>query len=189
MKSGHVARDCPLVRRCRVSGCERKHHTLLHRDNNRSAHQQEGGSTSSSGIGSTDEVNTARIICSLPTKGKVHLKIVPVTVWDVSMSRRYSKYCFLDQGSDTILRSTNLLRRLGVAEMEGNITINTVNGSKASLRYRLSLKFSKVIDLFLMLAVESLPYLSSNTPLQDVDRYSYLSGIVPPCVDLAKWSC
>ena len=191
LKSGHVARDCLSSMRCKHDSCEKKHHTLLHSAVPSSPQQQQSSEVASSHNrgGNVVEIKTGGIIGSVQMSQKVHLKIMPVTVWSDNMSSSYYTYCFLDQGSDTSLCMTNLMRRLGIVGTKDKVVINTINGSKCNLCFKLSLKVqgepqcTRLLHLLEVLAVETLPNLSGSIPLQvDVDHYNHLAGIkLPTC--------
>ena len=127
-KKGHVSKYCFLKGACTVSGCNQKHHFLLHRANSSGAKQpvadkanlsatseskpQQPSSSSSAGASAMKPMN-------------VYLNIIPVKA--SAGNRSIDTFAFLDQGSTTILCGCRLLELLGIAGTKASYSISTIN--------------------------------------------------------------
>lgn len=140
--AGHVAAKCKKHFKCRVSCCDRSHHTLLHNStkiNNEEAKRDASratrdsppnlSETSGNSVQSSDQTfNCCSGRESIESVKKVCFKIVPVRV-------RGSKgdietYAFLDSGSDVTLCLDSLIDELGIPHKSASYEIQTISGTK-----------------------------------------------------------
>lgn len=180
LSPGHMARACKSEGRCRVNGCGKCHHTLLHKDANEFSQPKKQAKVTA---GSTEEMLA-------DTLKRVRLKVVPVEVWYEAKSQAVQTYAFLDEVSNATLCTYNLMKRLRVKGKEDTLSISTVNGQQMQKAFKCHLVVRginkpKAVSLEDVYAVPSLPTLAEDIPSQDdVSRYSYLNGIHFPKLDV-----
>ncbi|CAH8464629.1 unnamed protein product [Schistosoma bovis] len=109
LRQGHKVNECKLAKRCNVNGCEKKHHSLLHSENDKS-----------------DIPNCCGFTKSLSSQ--VCLGMIPVRLMlgDAEMVG----YALLDNGSDVTLIKSSCLRYLGLKEDRASVVVETVGGNR-----------------------------------------------------------
>ncbi|CAH8818888.1 unnamed protein product [Schistosoma curassoni] len=109
LRQGHRVNECKLTKRCNVEGCEKKHHSLLHSESEKS------------GISSCCGYTKSLI-------SQVCLGMIPVRL--KSRKAEIVGYALLDNGSDVTLIKSNCLRSLGLSEDEASVVVETVGGNR-----------------------------------------------------------
>ena len=174
LKGGHVQRDCQSQRKCAVSGCGRKHHFLLHRDQpNRQARTPETTSSPNENSTMTPSAEGASesskcFACASNEKSQAFLNIVPVRI--SAGKKTVCCFAFLDQGSTTSLCDERLLKELDITGEKTSFTLSTLNNSAAQAGSKVDLIVSSLSDsgnlrLKNVLSVNKLP-VRPNQPLK-----------------------
>ena len=174
LKGGHVQRDCQSQRKCTVSGCGRKHHFLLHRDQpNRQARTPETTSSPNENSTMTPSAEGASesskcFACATNAKSQAFLNIVPVRI--SAGKKTVCCFAFLDQGSTTSLCDERLLKELDITGEKTSFTLSTLNNSAAQVGSKVDLMVSSLSDsgnlrLKNVLSVNKLP-VRPNQPLK-----------------------
>ena len=165
LRQGHFSRSCPKEFSCRVPGCEKKHHFLLHppeslkttepvakqieRDQQPVMESQSsaGGTapapTVTSPVAESSTLATSRdsglVEATINSQPRVCFKVVPVKVSGLGGSKQLTTYAFLDSGSDTTLCLKTLVEELDIESEPTEFTLSTVNheGRECGHRARL----------------------------------------------------
>ena len=104
----HLLKDCICSMKCRVDGCGKKHHTLLHL---KSPHQATVNSTNKQDFTKPDKFHT-------------FLQVTPVTV--IYGANTTVVNALLDSGSDTTLITSELAKTLKLKEKQRKLNITSV---------------------------------------------------------------
>ena len=175
----HISRNCKSDGKCRK--CGRRHHTMLHSDN-------ESGTSIGSGS-SSDSAEMVELQHGTCTSGKitgivgckVWLKVIPVTVWGVTQRRCVTTYDFLDEGSDVTLCTQRLADQLNLKGTKICFSLATISGTEQRSGIKVDLNLRGVNDqqhilsLQDVVAVPALPDLRESVPDHaDIERYSDL---------------
>ena len=96
LSKGHVLEDCKSQHRCKVSGCNQQHHTLLHREK-------------------TPEASTNKLVTSKVNQ-TTYLQVLPVIFFHGKNS--VNAVAFLDSGSNSTLISKSLVDKLQLSGKE-----------------------------------------------------------------------
>ena len=97
-KQGHVARFCRNEGLCSVEGCRRKHHRLLHGEQNQSDVNEDSSSANRNGSSTVGMTSNS---LSESKSSPVFLNVVPVRVHAGEFT--IETLAFLDQGSTTVV--------------------------------------------------------------------------------------
>ena len=189
LRIGHTVRDC-RSRRCTVINCGRKHHILVHPLDTQEAQESDRPSSASS---QTETQAYSLDAISLVTGGnKVHLKVLPVKVWNWNQSEMVQVYAFLDEGSDTTMCTLKLANKFSVKGSVTLVSIRSVNGLTQMKGKYVSFKLQgmtssehfwpSIIDLARVLAVNSLPASLTNCipSEKDMRRFNHLRDVMIP---------
>ncbi|XP_067030756.1 uncharacterized protein [Acropora muricata] len=136
LKESHVAKRCRLARACMLSGCARRHHSLLHPPSTlgeesrvvnceaqRVPVNQDPCSASGAGEGQCAAIGSSR--------PRVGFRIVPVRVRGCDGGPEVETYAFLDNGSDTTLCLKGLVHRLGLNGTLKHFTLSSINSESS----------------------------------------------------------
>ena len=180
----HMVRDCRKASMCEVTGCGRKHHTLLHEwiavsdDQSRSRIDNSNGSAQSM---------NATVTSTCGVKDKVYLRILPVIV--TNGPRCVETYALLDNGSDVSLVDDRLVQMLGIRGKQKSFVINsvnstsTVNGREVDFTVK-SMHGDDIVNLKNAWSVPKLPISLHSAPTTtDIAKWPHLSGIDIPEVN------
>ena len=126
LNDNHMIAECRSSVHCKVAGCNRKHHTSLHR------HRQQVV-TPASEQPAEGQVNN---IQSKPLQ--IYFQVLPVTVQG-NNGRKVSTFALLDSGSDITMISSDLADDIGLGGQHETLKINTVNSSSFISSKRVSL--------------------------------------------------
>ena len=181
----HFAKFCRKGSCCDVSGCTRKHHTMLHRELQVSAPSNETFGQSNC---CNAEVNSGQLQVN-SGHSKVCLRIVPIVVMNESV--RVKTYAILDNGSDVTLCSNSLVRKLKAQGTPREFTISTVNKSSEKrtgvelCELEVSpIEGNEIIALRRVWSVEKLPISLKSLPDNaDVGKWDHLRGISLPTIN------
>jgi len=147
LHKGHIGRDYTSQHRCTVTGCERKHHFLLHWDRSatekpviQSNSDEKKPPKDSSQDGASD---SSGCFASLSTqKGKAYLNVVPVRI--CVGNNEISCFVFLDQGSTNSLCDKRFLERLCVTGTKAEFSLSTLTNSVTQSGNKIGLKVSSL---------------------------------------------
>ena len=101
----HLSKDCIYSIKCRVDGCGKKHHTLLHLE---SPHQ-------------ATIISTTKQDFTKPDKFHIFLQVIPVTV--IHSTNSTVNNAMLDSGSDTTLITSELAKILKLKGKQRKLNI------------------------------------------------------------------
>jgi hypothetical protein len=180
-----------------ISGCGRKHHSLLHPPSKSENEFTEGPNDPARNEESPYHGNEAGSSgnCSATAnrRQKGSLRIVPVKVKNEDGTREIETYAFIDNGSDTTLCSKDLVLELNLSSKPCEFTLTTVNGQDKSRNGQevksniQSLNGDGSIQLDRFWTVESLPISEQCIPtVEEISRWSHLSDIEFPKLENAK---
>ena len=116
---GHTTKDCICKLKCRVNSCGKKHHTLLHRQD-----QQQVSINSSI---SHEKTN-------LP-KTTIFLQVLPVNASNGSQTVEVN--ALLDAGSDTTIIASKLADELQIKEVKKDLNISSARAKPVTVVSRL----------------------------------------------------
>ncbi|CAH8498883.1 unnamed protein product [Schistosoma mattheei] len=162
LRQGHKVSECKLAKRCNVEGCERKHHSLLHSESEKS------GTSSCCGY-------TKSLI------SQVCLGMIPVRL--KSRKAEIVGYALLDNGSDVTLIRSNCLRSLGLSEDEASVVVETVGGNRTmkvtSAPFEVySLDQSEHVTIEGALVVASIPgHKPTKSAMNNLVKWPHLSDV------------
>ncbi|KAK2551629.1 hypothetical protein P5673_027396 [Acropora cervicornis] len=195
LKENHVAKRCRLARACMLSGCARRHHSLLHPaptlgEESRVANceaqrvpvKQDPCSASGAGEGQCTAIGSSR--------SRVGFRVVPVRVRGCDGGPEVETCTFSDNGSDTTLYLKGLVHRLGLNGTPKHFTLSSVNSeSSPRVGYEVGLDVMALngddsVRLDKVWTMDHLPVLNRNIPCEeDVKRWPHLRGIEFPKLD------
>ena len=118
---GHPFRRCRKATPCKVEGCRRRHHTLLHEEpapRQEPAPKQPPPSSSNSHSATTQEQRVALGVIKVYIRGRD--------------GRPEEANLLLDEGSDSTLVRDGLLRRLGVQGITHQLNLHGVTGTHSA---------------------------------------------------------
>ena len=193
LRSGHTVCD-RRSRRCTVINCGGKHHSLIHPLDTQEA--QESDKPSSASSQTETQAYSLNATSTVTSGNKVHLKVLPMKVWNWNQSEMVQVYAFLDEGSDTTMCTLELANKLSIKGSDRLVSIRTVNGLTQMKGKYVSFKLQgmsssehfwpSIIDLPRVLAVNSLPASLTNCipNEKDMRRFNHLRDVMIP--DLAN---
>ncbi|XP_062700537.1 uncharacterized protein LOC134284937 [Aedes albopictus] len=161
----HVALNCKFSKPCKIDGCGRKHHALLH--------IKQGLSKG----GKEETVN-----CHLRRKNKIFYEIIPVIL--KYQDKEIETFAFLDSGSSASLVQQDIVNELGIKGINSPMTLAWTNGktirenNSQEVQIEICGMKGRTYTLNNINTVEklSLPYQSLDRE-ELIHRYPYLSGI------------
>ena len=174
---GHRIKDCRTRTRC--SECQRKHHSLLHTD------QQDVKKDASD---STEKKEASATTMCAWRKKSIFFPIVAVRVQHGGKS--IDTRAVLDQCSDVNLCTERLLKQLNIDGPRKPFTVNTVTGTKTDLNSVATQLMISAIDESTTINVKdvrSVPQLpvnfSSMADSKNLHEFSHLQNIQLPHID------
>ena len=196
-RRNHLAKRCKFNPSCMISGCGRKHHSLLHPTSKSENEFSEGPNdpvrSEESPRHGNEAGSSGNCSATANRRQKVSLRIVPVKVKNEDGTREIETYAFIDNGSDTTLCSKDLVHELNLSSKPCEFTLTTVNGqdkSRNGQEVKLniqSLNGDGSIQLDRVWTVESLPISEQCIPtVEEISRWSHLSDIEFPKLENAK---
>jgi hypothetical protein len=134
----HTSAECRCNKVCAVTGCGKRHHTLLHRPGG-----GRGGQTdTSSGDGATSgtmhssqggsDVNEVSLATASTSVAMVSLPVVPVYARSPDGSYCVETCALLDNGSTGTFCTAELARKLHLHGQEQTLSITTLNGRQSN---------------------------------------------------------
>ena len=190
LKPWHFAQACRNDPACKVDGCGKKHHTLLHFT---PPINKEPSQNSSTGAGDqepkTDKPSGTNFYPF--TSHKVCLRVIPVKVY--GNGKQIETWALLDDGSDVSLCDKSLAHDLGLAGREKNFTLSTIskeNHEKKGKEVSFSITGhdeTELIEMDAVWTVDKLPISTGSIPRPtDVNKWPHLQGITIPEVNGAQ---
>jgi hypothetical protein len=182
--SGHLAKGCMKRSACEVSGCNRRHKTILHpptKDRDLEANDNFQGGNSEQRNGNCSSTNKGGSVC---------LRIVPVKVKNKMDGTVIETYAFLDSGSDVTLCDERLVQELGLQGTERSFSLTTqekINSLRKGLEVDLvveALDGSEALDLKNVWTVKQLTVSPNSiaTP-NDIKMWPHLEGVYLPSIE------
>ncbi|XP_055643539.1 uncharacterized protein LOC129779832 [Toxorhynchites rutilus septentrionalis] len=147
LRRGHRGLDCPSSKCC--SKCQRRHHSLLHREGVRSSNMgkrhtalenQKQHCTPSTSRGSSMQDITAAYS---NTHGKPAQQVLLLTAQVIVLDKDgnpHTSRALLDSGSQINFISESMLDRLGVQKEKANISVNGVSNIKSKAQHKARIK-------------------------------------------------
>ena len=170
LREGHSSRYCSLRLRCKE--CNRRHNTVLHRDNPAPTDERKPAEPA------------ATAICAY-SKKSIAFPIVAVTV--TAAGKKIDTLAVLDQCSDVTLCTSQLLNKLQVKGKRAQFSVDTVNGRHTDYNSRttnLKIKSADGTASFDLTGVKSVPQLpvtvSSMAGTEALKHFEHLSDIKLP---------
>lgn len=112
-------RSCQVSKACGISGCEFKHHSMLHNEQ-RHAKKLQANQVASTQSNATNATNVATGCSNTHySEGGELFRIVPVKLY--SNNRTVSTFAFLDEGSHFTLMERQIANELGLSGVPENI--------------------------------------------------------------------
>lgn len=122
--AGHMAKGCMKGNACEVTGCNRKHNTLLHPPKQEQVERRPGDDPP--GLPKKDNQRSENGNCNATNRGGgVRLRIVPVKVKGKNGDKVLETYAFLDNGSDVTLCDEKLVEELELDGTKRNFLLTT----------------------------------------------------------------
>ena len=179
---------CAVRGACDRSGCQKKHHSLLHPPVETSERREGEGSLTAS-QGSVNVLKGGE----RPSEKRVGLRVVPVRVQGCGNSRIAETYALLDDGCDVSLCDPQLLEQLGLSWVQHQFTLSTLNkedheqsGREVTLQVT-SVDATGSISLPRVWSGDKIPVSEGSFPVpDDVKHWSHLSDIDLPHIDGRK---
>jgi hypothetical protein len=188
----HLAAHCKSLRRC--AKCNKKHNTLIHRDD------YTGRDTESqpSVVANQDESPPAQAhngyvdtTCCAGTMKSMGLPCLPVKVRAVGGNKTITTYALLDNGSTHSFCSDGLLSLLGVEGRKETVILTTLEKEDSSFTSQVTslevmgMGRMQPLKLPSVYSKSKLPIHADNIASQeDIDHWPHLTGINIPMCDV-----
>lgn len=188
LKRNHRAIDCESDQGCKVQGCGRKHHSLLHpseqtrssfpvtlEDANESNRQEADGARATTMCAQNVRLETE--------KRQVLLSTAEVLVVGHGGSTVKCR-ALLDSGSDSHILTEKLANRLKLKMSRIDLPISGLNDIQTNVRHLVSTKIRSRINSYTTRELDFLvvPRISANIPLVEIDSRSWK---IPTGIQLA----
>ena len=158
LQANHMVKSCRSRIRCNADGCNRRHHKLLH-------------------FNEDTDLTSANSTCGGgSSKGHVVLGCIPVRL--VGPKGRLDTYAFIDNGSDTSLLSRDVVNRLGLNVNTCRLDVRTLHGSRSVSSGCAKVQLQSIYDGSVIEIDKA--YVVARLPINYVDAFS--------ANQLAKWS-
>ena len=185
---GHMAKGCMKGKACEISGCNRRHHTILHPSNQENPNQKtkdDAQIQTNGGSQRTEKRELEDGNCnSINRGGGVRLCVVPVKVKGKDGNKVIETYAFLDSGSDVTLCDEELVRELEIDGIERNFSLTTQerqSSSRKSFEVQLvveALDGADTLDLQRVWTVNQLNVSQrSIATAEDLEKWPHLSDV------------
>lgn len=191
LKSKHRVADCPSDQGCKIQGCGRRHHSMLHptgaqRDLVELQQSQIAKPTEQPASPETSECeSSATTLCGSigGTKRQVLLSTAEVLVIGQNGVRVKSR-ALLDSGSDSNIVTEKLAAKLNLQLQPVDLPISGLNDIQTRVKYIVSTNIISRVNQFSTSILDFLvvPKVTSNLPVTDVDHRSWP---LPPGLQLA----
>ena len=124
----HLAKSCTSTNRCKVPGCGKPHHSLLHQSSLSLDHQSHLTESTSTHAIPTSSLSdpTVSVNTSVAESPEIFLQIIPLKVTGKN-GRHRTTYALIGSASDVTLIDPSLVQQLGIEGEEGELSISTVN--------------------------------------------------------------
>ncbi|XP_065080621.1 uncharacterized protein LOC135703355 [Ochlerotatus camptorhynchus] len=179
LKQKHRVIDCPSDQWCKVQGCGRKHHSLLHpRDTTEKTSEED--KSPSPGMKTQEqtqdqqavECSSATTLCAQigTTKRQVLLSTAEIFVVGTGGSTVKCR-ALLDSGSDSHILTERLASKLMLKMDRIDLPITGLNDIQTRVKYLVSTKILSRISSFTTSELEFLvvPRITSNVPVVEID--------------------
>ena len=191
----HTSRSCKSTVRCRIPGCGKPHHTLLHLTEplRKQELPQEDNHTN---VTSSDDFPSESCSAAIATESlEVLLQVVPLKVIGKN-GKAITTYGLIDSGSDITMIDPSLTTQLNIDGDPGELSLSTVNargvqeeGMKVNFRIASVNQEDQEIAVRGAWAVKDLAIpLKHATSSNDIKRCPHLQHIRCPDVERKKIS-
>ena len=183
LETGHVARECEREVMCTISGCERRHPTLLHKETKQFVQKPPRDPEEESELSFTNAyINSAPKRIALP--------IVAVRVTAPGSKKYIKTYALLDSGSTNSFCTEALRNQLGVDGRAETLSVTTLEKKNSRLNTKVvtldvaDIEGAATIRLNSVYTKKHLPISKKNlATTKDISSWSHLRGIEIPLVD------
>lgn len=196
----HNSKKCKSLIRCRVEGCGKSHHTLLHFTEPRDRGNQQRDGPNAEDVNQGLRPNQATIsMCSTVaavSSCEVLLQVIPVRVLSKS-GNQITTFGLLDSGSDITMIDLSLVKLLNIKGSPSKLSLTIVNNADAEEKgLRVDFKIAPVdsgndhlIDVKSAWAVKDLTIPLKHTKVsRSVGQWSHLQQAPFPEVERSKIS-
>lgn len=189
LSSNHHVKQCKSTGRCRVSGCGKPHHTLLH-------YERKEEKSDSSNTQTTDVTKGNFSVSTKIASHEVLLQVVPLRVTSMS-GNTLTTYGLLDSGSDITMIDPSLALLLGMKGNPSKLCLSTVSDpaveeSGLKVKFKISSVDAvndKCISVDSAWAIRDLSIpLKHAEVLKDVTNWPHLQNVPFPEVERKKVS-
>ncbi|KAK4329183.1 hypothetical protein Pmani_000412 [Petrolisthes manimaculis] len=185
----HHSKSCRIRIFCNIEGCKGKHSKLLHK-----AFQEGQFPRTTNTVQETDPHTVVAQSCVCTHQSDldpIALPICPVRVRRNEGENEVLTYALLDPGSSRSFCSLSLVKSLGIAGHQTDVSLMTLTDKRNSSALQVSLELSslsntkkrKIIQLPRVLAITGFPVMSSISTPPDKNRWKHLMDIEFPQAD------
>ena len=188
VRKGHFARRCRKDDTCKIAGCGKRHHELLHPisnedDNNSKSNGEIARNyvTPKNSVSTIGDSSSGQCGATGTYKSRISLRIVPVRVKGKDQEKEIETYALLDDGSDVSLCTRSLVQQLGLPGTPKQFSLTTVNGKShenSGVEVHLVVKAlgtDEHIEMPRVWSVDYLPVSKSSIPsTEDLRRWRHL---------------
>ncbi|XP_053685603.1 uncharacterized protein LOC128735132 [Sabethes cyaneus] len=186
LKESHRVSDCPSDKRCKVQGCGRKHHSLLHfsKSSNTatayhaelsSPHQQTSQEIQKAQESSVAVQSCANTLCvkTGTIKRQVLLSTAVVLVVGKGGTTIKSR-ALLDSGSDSHIVTERLAKQLNLKLEKIDLPISGLNDIQTKVKYSLSTEIQSRVNAFATCTLDFLvvPKVTTSLPIVEIDVHT-----------------
>ena len=139
--NGHGVKDCPSKRKCFTTGCNKRHHTIIHQALKDKRSENPSQRPSNSDNLSTGQINVMK------NNRSVYLQVVPVKVSNPN-GNSIQTYALLDSGSQCTIITKGLCQSLGLPGKLQNVQFGTIKDEETMPAKIVKVKISSIDDTF-----------------------------------------
>ncbi|XP_062538370.1 uncharacterized protein LOC134206658 [Armigeres subalbatus] len=190
LKSKHRVADCQSDQTCKIRGCGRKHHSMLHPVDTQqeSIQQQTIVPKPADQVEPTEEgVSKPKATTLCGSVGGVKRQVLLSTAEVLMVGRdgiTIKSRALLDSGSDSNIVTEKLAAKLKLQMQHVDLPISGLNNIQTRVKYIVSTSIISCVNQFSSSILDFLvvPKVTSNLPVTDVE---YRSWPLPPSIKLA----
>ncbi|XP_062713340.1 uncharacterized protein LOC115266428 [Aedes albopictus] len=186
MKAKHRVNECQSEARCKVQGCGRKHHSLLHASDTRAPpapekvdeakHQTVPPAPAGGEAKVPEQQNNAVSLCANVGSSKRQVLLSTAIVMVVGHGGTTIRCrALLDSGSDSNIITEKLASRLNLKMNRVNLPVCGLNDIQTRVEYMLSTKIISCVNSFASFVLDFLVVkrITSNLPVVEIDTRSW----------------
>nr|XP_029724613.1 uncharacterized protein LOC109406186 [Aedes albopictus] len=186
LKAKHRVNECQSEARCKVQGCGRKHHSLLHASDTRAPpvpekvdeakHQTVPPAPAGGEAKVPEQQNNAVSLCANVGSSKRQVLLSTAVVMVVGHGGTTIRCrALLDSGSDSNIITEKLASRLNLKMDRVNLPVCGLNDIQTRVEYMLSTKIISCVNSFASSVLDFLVVkrITSNLPVVEIDTRSW----------------